>query len=127
MKNVNSKEEYLLKQMESSSLTQFIHWTIFVLSIICYIYLRSFKRILVLPEEVWFPFFIDQFYKKYLVTFQQMMFITQIGLLTVADGIIFLLINNATVKLKVLADSFAKVNNNNQLKKCVQQHQQILL
>lgn len=91
-----------------------------------YIYLHLFDITLILPKEVWHPFHIDSCNKKKLVLIQQMIYIFETGALNVADGLLFMTMNLASVKLKILAHNFERVNDKEQLKKCVRQHQEIL-
>ena len=91
-----------------------------------HIYLIVFEPTFILPKEVWHPFLIDPFRKRCLVAIQQILCIIHCGIISCIDNIIVMLIQTATLKLKVLSDEFKRIATNFQLKKCIQKHQKIL-
>ena len=89
-------------------------------------YLQLFKPTVILPKEVWHPFPIESSVKQYVVLIQQLMYIYHTGVLHVGDGVMFMSMHIATAKLEVLSHEFDQVVDENQLKNCIEKHQEII-
>ncbi|XP_033209503.1 uncharacterized protein LOC117168171 [Belonocnema kinseyi] len=81
---------------------------------------------MILPKEIWYPFPITPYYNKIVVLMQQFAYIFHSSVIQLADSIFFMMLHIARAKLEILNDELKQVVDENQLKKCIQDHQEII-
>ena len=91
-----------------------------------FVYLQIFEPNLILPKEIWYPFPVTPYCNKILVLVQQFLYITHTAVIHLADSILFMMLHFARAKLTLVNNKIKQVVDENQLKKCIQEHQEAI-
>lgn len=127
VRNVNSQDEKLFRKYIKDSIPlAFSVYTLYNIVAVGFTYMQLCKPTLILPKEIWYPLPLEPFKRKVFELTQQFIYIFHSGVLHVADGILFMSMHIARAKLTVLSDKFPLANNEFQLRRCIQLHQEVI-
>jgi len=79
-----------------------------------------------LPMEAWYPFSVESIYIKAILYILQVFAILQTGFCITVDFMIAMFFWYPAARLEMLGQELQQITHENQLKKCIQKHQEII-